>query len=86
MTGEPAFNTKYGMGLFDYLGSHPECGEWFNRGMANFSTVDNPAIAGAYDYSRFSHIIDIGGGQGGLLAEILKIHPKTVEPCMIYHS
>ena len=77
MSGEPAFNMEHGMGFFDYLGSHPECGQWFNCGMANFSTVENPAIAGAYDYSTFSHIMDIGGGQGGLLAEILKIHPKV---------
>jgi hypothetical protein len=77
MTGQPAFNLQQGMGFFDYLGSHPECGRWFDRGMANFAAAENPAIAGAYDFSRFSHIIDIGGGQGGLLAEILKIHPKV---------
>jgi len=75
MTGEPAFNRQHGMGFFDYVGAHPECGQWFDRGLANFAEAENPAIAGAFDYSRFGHIIDIGGGQGGLLAEILKVHP-----------
>jgi hypothetical protein len=75
MTGEPAFNRQHGMGFFDYLGAHPECGEWFNRGLANFAAAENPAIAGAFDFSQFGHIIDIGGGQGGLLAEILKLYP-----------
>ena len=45
--------------------------------MANFAEAENPAIAGAYDYARFGHIVDVGGGQGGLLAEILKRHPTV---------
>lgn len=76
MTGEPAFNRQHGMGFFDYLGLHPECRAWFDRGLANFATVENPAIAGAYNFSCFNHIIDIGGGQGGFLAEILKLYPN----------
>lgn len=76
MTGEPAFNRQHGMGFFDYLGLHPQCRAWFDQGLANFATAENPAIAGAYDFSRFSHIVDIGGGRGGLLAEILKRYPN----------
>ena len=72
MTGEPAFNHQHGMDFFAYLAHHPQCSEWFDRGMANFATAENAAIVEAYDFSRFSHIIDVGGGQGGLLAEIIK--------------
>ncbi len=77
MTGEPAFHRQHGMGFFDYLRVHPACSQWFDRGMANFATAENPAIASAYDYARFRHIIDLGGGQGGLLAEILTRHPRV---------
>ncbi|MEW5975059.1 MAG: methyltransferase [Acidobacteriota bacterium] len=77
MTGEPAFQRQHGMGFFDYLRDHPACGQWFDRGMANFATAENPVIAGAYDYARFGHIVDVGGGQGGLLGEILKRHPNV---------
>lgn len=77
MTGEPAFHRQHGMGFFDHLRLHPACGQWFDRGMANFAAAENPAIAGAYDYARFGHIIDVGGGQDGLLAEILARHPRT---------
>jgi len=77
LTGQPAFSLQHGTGVFDYLKDHPECGQWFDRGMANFATAENPAIAGAYDYSRFGHIVDVGGGQGGLLAEILKRYPTV---------
>ncbi|MFN0073109.1 MAG: methyltransferase [Chloroflexota bacterium] len=77
MTGEPAFNRQHGIGFFDYLRDHPECGHWFDRGMANFAIAENPAIAGAYNFSRFGHIVDVGGGQGGLLVEILTLHPTV---------
>lgn len=63
MTGEPAFHRQHGMGFFDYLRDHPECGQWFDRGMANFATAENPAIAGAYDYTRFGHIVDVGAAK-----------------------
>ena len=76
MSGEPAFHQQHGMDFFQYLSTHSECREWFDRGLANFAAAENPAIAGAYDYSRFNHIVDIGGGQGGLLVEILKRHPN----------
>jgi hypothetical protein len=77
MTGEPAFEREQGRGFFDYLNDHPECGRRFDRGMANFAAAENPGIAAAYDYSRFGHIVDVGGGQGGFLAEILKLHPTV---------
>ncbi len=75
MTGEPAFHQQHGMGFFDYVGLHPESSAWFDRGLANFAAAENPAIAGTYDFSSVGHIIDLGGGQGGLLAEILKRYP-----------
>lgn len=76
-TGEPAFHRQHGMGFFEYLGSRPECGAWFDRGMANFAAGENRLIAGAFDFSGFAHVIDVGGGQGGLLAEILKRHANV---------
>jgi hypothetical protein len=44
--------------------------------LANFSAPENAAIVGAYDFAQFQRIVDVGGGQGGLLAEILKAHPS----------
>jgi SAM-dependent methyltransferase len=35
-----------------------------------------PAVVAAYDFSRFRSIVDVGGGKGALLAEILKAHPR----------
>lgn len=76
-TGEPGFRRIHGIGFFDFLAAHPEAGAWFDRGLANFTTTENAAIAGAYDFAPFRRVLDIGGGQGGLLAEILRQNPGS---------
>ena len=35
------------------------------------------AVASAYDFSKFRRIVDVGGGQGALLAAVLAKHPAT---------
>lgn len=77
LTGEPAFDRQHGMGFFDYMKRNPECSAWFDRGMASFATAENPAMAAALDLSGRVRIVDIGGGQGGFLAEVLKIAPDV---------
>ena len=57
--------------LFDYLMAHPEDAELFNRTMGSLSRMAMPAIVKAYDFSRFSRVVDVGGGQGAFLAGIL---------------
>ena len=43
--------------------------------MSAVSAFTGPAIAEAYDFAGISHVIDIGGGHGKVLASILKAHP-----------
>jgi hypothetical protein len=74
-SGEPAFERQHGMGFFDYMRTRPDCATWFDRGMATFAAAENPAVAAAYDFRDFEHVVDIGGGQGGLLAQVLARHP-----------
>jgi cyclopropane fatty-acyl-phospholipid synthase-like methyltransferase len=45
--------------------------------MARISDADDMAIADAYDFSGFSRIVDVGGGKGGLLAQILLRAPDA---------
>ena len=75
MTGESGFTYVHGMGFFDYLAQHPEAGTWFDRGLANFATVENAAIVSSYDFGQFRRVVDVGGGQGGFLTEVLKAFP-----------
>lgn len=77
VTGRPAFDSIFGMPYFDRLVADPEAGRIWDEGMACFSGMENTPIARAYDFPAQARVIDIGGGQGGFLAEVLKINPTV---------
>ena len=73
-TGETAFDHVYGMSAFAYLDANPDAASVYNEFMANRPAAA-PAVAAAYDFAPFSTIVDVGGGNGSLLAEILGAYP-----------
>ena len=76
-TGEPAFEHAFGAPFFDYLTAHPHEGAIFNGGMAAFSELENPLIAGSYDFPAGARVVDVGGGRGGFIAAVLRAHPTV---------
>jgi hypothetical protein len=74
-TGETAFEHVHGMGLFDYLATHPEVSALFNAGMAGNSPAHARLVATECDFSRMSLVVDVAGGHGRLLAAILERNP-----------
>jgi SAM-dependent methyltransferase len=76
-TGETPFVQIFGGSFFDYLARNPEAGPVFHRGMAGLSDTENGPIAGAYNFSSFRRIVDVGGGHGGFLIEALKANPTA---------
>jgi hypothetical protein len=64
-------------GSLAYLADHPAQLAVFHRAMTDLSTTDNAALARAYDFSRFTHVMDVGGGEGTLLKSILRGHPTV---------
>ena len=75
-TGIPAREKLYGMNAFEHLKGNPEMARIFDDAMTNFSQLTGPSIAGAYDFSRWDSLMDVGGGNGVLLSTILKAHPR----------
>lgn len=73
--GESPFEVAYGMNAYEYFGKHPEAAENFNSAMTALVKNDNASILEAFEFSRFNNIVDVGGGQGMLLAAILKRYP-----------
>ena len=73
-TGETAFDHVYGMPAFAFLDANPDAAAVYNQFMAN-RPVAAPAVAAAYDFAPFGTIVDVGGGNGSLLAEILGAYP-----------
>ena len=74
-TGTPAFRRVHGQEIFEYLGGHPEKAREFGESMTSLSCTENPAIVGAYDFSGITTLVDVGGGHGSLVAEILRATP-----------
>jgi orsellinic acid C2-O-methyltransferase len=75
-TGETAMQHLYGVGGFEYLAAHPQQASIFNEAMAETTRQVARAVVTAYDFSRFCTIVDIGGGNGALIAVILAAAPK----------
>ena len=75
-TGQPAYNTLFGRPFWNDLATHPEINASFDELMsvAGHGTPDaNFEIEGGWNSIRT--VVDVGGGTGALLAEILRAHP-----------
>jgi hypothetical protein len=70
-TGKPVIATLRGMGGYEFLEANPDFARTFEGGMGNLSTLETEPILAGYDFSRYRTIVDIFGGGGALLAEIL---------------
>jgi hypothetical protein len=77
-TGETAYQKQFGKSdaLFERFQKDPVAAELFNATMTGFSTLHLTGVLDAYDFSVINQLIDVGGGHGRNLAEILKRHPK----------
>ncbi len=75
-TGEAAFENIFKKNFFEYLGEHKDKAEIFNNWMTRVSNMNCPVIAASYPFSKFRKVVDIGGGQGSLVAHILRKHPN----------
>ena len=74
-TGEPAFDHVHSESLFRHLEKNPAAASLFHQAMSGFSDQEMAAILAAYDFSGFASVADIGGGQGALVAALLKANP-----------
>ncbi|MBB5120321.1 SAM-dependent methyltransferase [Streptomyces eurocidicus] len=74
-TGEPSFPRFYGAPYFAYLESDDAARKVFDAGMAAFSAPADALVAEVYDFPATGTVVDVGGGQGGLLRQILEHHP-----------
>ena len=64
------------MEAFEYMKTHPETARIFDDAMTNMSELVGPAVAAAYDFGKWGSLMDVGGGNGMLLASILGAHPE----------
>jgi hypothetical protein len=70
-TGESATRHVFGVGSFEYLAANPDQGVIFDEAMAEITRLVTHALISAYDFSQFSTIIDVGGGNGAMMAAVV---------------
>ena len=74
-TGQCAFSHRYGDDLWTYGSKNPAYANLFNAAMAGFTKTYVESLLSAYSFTAFRTIVDVGGGDGGLLIRILDANP-----------
>ena len=74
-TGQTAFDHHFGMGIWEYYKQHDEHAKNFDQAMTDFTHAIDAAIIEAYDFTGVKHLVDIGGGHGVLLCDIIEKNP-----------
>jgi 2,7-dihydroxy-5-methyl-1-naphthoate 7-O-methyltransferase len=68
-TGQPAWEVVFGAPFWNYLAADPAMAASFDATMVDSTRT---TAATAYDWSGVRHVVDVGGGTGALLAEVLR--------------
>lgn len=74
-TGEPAWESVFGMPFWRHLEADPVMGETFDAMMAAGPEYFAD-IMEAFDWTTARHVVDVGGGSGELLATVLGANPQ----------
>jgi hypothetical protein len=74
-TGETAFKAVFGVNFYEYLARNQRAGSFFDEQMIRNGPVRYGSISSIYDFPSVSRIVDVGGGQGALILELLKQQP-----------
>jgi hypothetical protein len=74
-TGKPALEHVYGKPAFEVIFGDPEIAYDFNMAMTCFSRQIAPALLEAYDFSGIGTLMDVAGGHGAILCEVLSRYP-----------
>jgi C-methyltransferase len=67
----------YGMGEFEYFATHPEFADLFSKAMVGVTEGMTRDFLSTFSLEGFTRIADIGGGNGQLIAAILRDHPTV---------
>jgi hypothetical protein len=76
-SGESVVPALRGMEGFDYLAEIPEHADLFDQTMTSLAQMTLAVVVGSYDFAAYRTIVDVGGGQGAMLAAILERAPGS---------
>jgi 2,7-dihydroxy-5-methyl-1-naphthoate 7-O-methyltransferase len=78
-TGKPAYHEVFGRTFWEDLDAHPQIAADFDAlmGPAGHGVPDPQVLVDGTDWTAIRTVVDVGGGAGWLLAEILRAHPHV---------
>src|SRR5829696_7254114 len=76
-TGNSAFQITFDLAYFEHLKAHPDEAQLFDAFMQHSPDDRHAAVAEAYDFSGARLVVDVGGGNGALIAAILTANPDV---------
>ncbi|MGV9457325.1 methyltransferase [Streptomyces sp. NPDC003635] len=76
-TGQTAFEKVFGLPAFPYIGARADLSALFNAAMAENARGAAEVVAAGYDFAAFDTVVDVGGGNGTLLAALLTGCPDS---------
>ncbi|HYL35959.1 MAG TPA: methyltransferase [Bryobacteraceae bacterium] len=76
-TGHPAYHEVFGRAFWEDLEAHPGIAASFDAlmGPAGHGVPDPNVLLDPEDWERMRAVVDVGGGTGALLAEVLRARP-----------
>lgn len=75
-TGEPSFDRVYGQPNWAYREGHPAANQRFNALMAHYARERAASLVSSGFLASSGTVVDLGGGDGTLLAIALSHHPR----------
>jgi ubiquinone/menaquinone biosynthesis C-methylase UbiE len=75
-TNTESFSKTFGKPLYPYLLDHPPELKWFKEWCTKTACDWLPAAFALFDFSKFKCMVDVGGGEGYFLAELLRRNKK----------
>jgi hypothetical protein len=76
-TGEHAFRHIFGADIWTRLAARPEAARLFDAGMQSLTQGAYGPLTTLYPFGNYKWIVDVGGGNGGLLFPVLARHPTV---------
>ena len=78
-TGRPAYHEEFGRAFWEDLEAHPEIAASFDAmmGPAGHGRPDPEVLLDPSEWRFVKTVVDVGGGTGALLAEVLRAHPDV---------
>jgi hypothetical protein len=74
-TGQPTVEHVTGKPAFEYFSGEPVEFDRFHRAMTTMSAMAIYLVLEVYDFSPYSTVVDVAGGHGFVLCEILRKYP-----------